>query len=107
MRVVRKVRFLAGSIPGDIFPPEAAAAQRRMPFSKTDHLLEKTENVSICLELTPVQPSGFVVLVVGIVIAELRIQEFVASPEHRDPVREHEQAEEILYLPAPQGQHFG
>src|ERR1700740_1863050 len=77
-----------------------------MPFSKTDHVLEKTENVSILLELTPVQPSGLVVLVIRIVIAELRVQEFVAGPEHGDPVREHEQTEKILYLLASEGQHF-
>ena len=41
----------------------------------------------IRLELAPVQPSGFVVLVIRIVIAELRVQEFVAGPEHRDAVR--------------------
>jgi len=35
-----------------------------MPLSKTDHVLEKTENISIRLEVTPVQPSGFVVLVI-------------------------------------------
>src|ERR1700739_1435852 len=76
-----------------------------MTFTKRNHVLEETKNVSIRLQLAPVQPSGFVVLVIRIVIAKLRVQEFVAGPEHRDSVRQHEQAEKILYLLASQGQH--
>src|ERR1700751_2066161 len=77
-----------------------------MTFTKRNHVLEETENVSIRLQLAPVQPPGFVVLVIRIVVAELRIQEFVAGPEHWDSIRKHEQAEKILYLLAPQGQHI-
>src|ERR1700758_1721833 len=77
-----------------------------MTFTKRNHVLEETENVSIRLQLAPVQPSGLVVLVIGVVVAELRVQEFVAGPEHWDSVRKHQQAEEILYLLAPQSQHF-
>src|SRR5215471_9816556 len=106
MRVVREIGLLAGSVPGNILPPKPAPTQRRMPFSKTNHVLEETENVLVLLELVPVEPSGFAVLVIGIVIAELRVQEFVAGPKHWDPVRQHEKAEKVLYLPAPQGQHL-
>src|ERR1700758_3980366 len=77
-----------------------------MTFTKRNHVLEETENVSIRLQLAPVQPSGLVVLVIGVVVAELRVQEFVAGPKHWDSVRKHQQAEKILYLLAPQGQHF-
>ena len=44
-----------------------------MSFPKTDHVLEETKYVLVLLELAPVQPSGFVVLVIGIVVAELRV----------------------------------
>src|SRR5689334_2767932 len=76
--VIRQVCFLANSVPVHILPPEAAAAQRRMLFSKCNHALEEAEYILICLKLAPVQPSRSVVLVVGIVVAVLGVQEFVA-----------------------------
>src|ERR1700722_4592028 len=77
-----------------------------MTFTKRNHVLEETENGLIRSQLAPVQPSGFVILVIRIVVAKLRVQEFVAGPEHWGPVRQHEQTEKILCLLAPQGQHF-
>ena len=46
-----------------------------MRFPERDHLFEETKNVLIRLELAPVKPADFVVLVVRIVVAELRVQE--------------------------------
>src|SRR5215469_13288483 len=77
-----------------------------MAFAESDHVSEKTENILIGSQLAPVEPSGFVVLVVRIVIAELCVQKLVAGTEHCDPVGEHEQAEKILNLLAPQRQNF-
>src|SRR5580698_4559417 len=67
-----------------------------MIFSEGDHVLEEAENVGVGLELLPIQPSDFVVLVVGIVVAKLRVQELVPGAEHRCTVGQQEQAAEIL-----------
>ena len=87
VRIGGQIDFGADSVPGDIFPPEPASAQRRMIFAEPDHVLEELENVLIRSELTPIQPSSFVILVIGIVVAKLRIQELVPGPKHRSTVR--------------------
>ena len=63
-----------------------------MGFSERNHTFEETKDVLIRLELVPVQPTDFVVLVVGIVVAKLRVEEFIAGSEHGDTIRQHEQA---------------
>ena len=107
VRITGKVGFLSGSIPGNVLSPETAAAQCRMAFAERNHFLEEAEDVLICLKLAPIEPSSRVVLVIRIVVAKLRVQELVSRAKHRSPVRQHEHAEEILHLPASQGQHFG
>src|SRR5690348_4762647 len=69
-----------------------------MSLPKCNHAFEKPEYVLIRLELTPIQPADFVVLVVGVIVSELCIQELVPGAKHRDAVRKHEQAEEVLGL---------
>src|SRR5439155_25307808 len=88
--VIGQVGPLSRSVPIHILAPEAAAAQRRMLFSKCNHAFEEAKHVLIGLKLAPVQPSRSVVLVVRIVVAELRIEEFIAGPEHWNSVRQHE-----------------
>src|SRR5580704_8871247 len=106
--IVGQVRGWASAIPGHVLAPEPATAQRRMTLAKRNHVLKETEDVGIFLELAPVQPACFVVLVVWIVISELRVQKFVAGAEHGSSVREHQQAAEILDLLAAQGENrFG
>ena len=77
-----------------------------MIFAEGDHALEEAEDLLICGELAPVQPSRSVVLVVGIVVAELGVQELISGSEHRNAIRQHQQAAEILYLLLAQRQHF-
>src|SRR5260370_34959615 len=77
-----------------------------MGFPERNHVLEETNNVRVRTQLAPVQPSGFVILVIGIVVAKLRIQEFVAGSEHWGPVREKQQTAEIFDLLPSQGQHL-
>src|ERR1039458_7957980 len=69
-----------------------------MGLPECNHAFDEAEYVLIRLKLTPIQPAGFVVLVIGVVVSELCIQELVAGAEHRDAVREHEEAEEVLSL---------
>src|SRR6201993_830704 len=69
-----------------------------MGLPKRNHFFKEAEYVSIGLELTPIQPADFVVLVIRIIIAELCVQELIAGAEHWDAVREHEETEEVFRL---------
>src|SRR3974390_892615 len=69
-----------------------------MRFPERDHLLKKAKNALIRLKLGPVKPPDFVILVVGIVVSELLVQEFITGPEHRDAIRQQEQTAEVLDL---------
>src|SRR5215471_8126649 len=100
-----QVSSLPSPIPGNVLPPEPAAAQCRMALAERNHFLEKTEDVLISRKLAPIQPSCRVVLVIRIVVAKLRVQELVSGPKHGSPIRQHEHAKEILRLPASQCQH--
>ena len=97
-RIWREIDLGPSAIPGDVLAPKSAATQRRVRLAEGNHLLEEIEDVAIRLESVPVQPPDFVVLVVRIVISELRMQELVTGPEHRDTVRQKKQAAEVLHL---------
>src|SRR5260370_17603672 len=76
-----------------------------MSFPECNHALEETKNVRVRADLAPVQPSRFIILVIGIVVAKLRIQELVPGSEHGGPVREKQQTAEILDLLSSQRQY--
>src|SRR5208283_109752 len=98
MRIVGEIDRWTRSVPGNILPPEPAASQGRMIFPECNHALKETENVGACPELVPVQPTRFVVLVIRIVVAELRVHKFVSCPQHRGSIRQEQQAAEVLNL---------
>jgi hypothetical protein len=50
-----------------------------MSLPERDHVLEKSEHIQVRPQLAPVQPSDFVVLVIRIVVAVLRVQEFITA----------------------------
>src|SRR5882762_9788724 len=77
-----------------------------MSFPKRNHALEETKNVRVRAHLAPVQPSRFIILVIGIVVAKLRIQEFISCSEHWGLVREKQQTTEILDLLSAQRQYL-
>src|SRR5712671_275666 len=76
-----------------------------MSFTERNHVLEETKHVRVRTQLAPVQPSGFVILVIGIVVARLRIQEFISGSEHWSSIREKQQTAEILDLLSAQLQY--
>ncbi|WP_157467727.1 hypothetical protein [Edaphobacter aggregans] len=78
-----------------------------MTLSECDHASEETEYVLIRLQLTPVKPSRFVVLVIGIVVTELGVHEFVPCPEHWDPIRQKQQTAKVFNLLSAEREHLG
>src|ERR1700704_401672 len=77
-----------------------------MSFPECNHAFEEMKDVRVRAQLAPVQPSGFIILVIGIVVAKLRIQEFISCSEHWGPVREKQQTTEILDLLSAQRQYL-
>ena len=51
-------------------------------LSQSDHIPAEPEDLLIFLQQGPVQPGYFVVLTVGIVVAELGVAEFISRKEH-------------------------
>ena len=81
-RFVRQINGWAYSVPGDILAPEPAATQGRMSFPERNHAFEETKDFLVRRQLAPIQPSRLIVLVVGIVVAELGVEEFISGSEH-------------------------
>ena len=52
----------------------------------------------MALEQTPIKPTDFTILTVGVVVAALRAAYFVAHEHHRRAGREQFQNEKILHL---------
>jgi len=59
---------------------------------------EESEQVTIFLDLVPVEPVHIVILAVGIVITSLCTPYLIACQDHGNALREHENSEEILDL---------
>jgi hypothetical protein len=59
-----------------------------MSLAKGDHQTREPEDVGVHIEQSPFKPARLVVLVVGVVVAPLRVEELVAGAEHRRTVRE-------------------
>src|SRR5690606_26877081 len=66
------------------------------------HLFEKTKDFTMIIKPSPIQPARFVVLVVGIAVASLRLQELISRTQHGGSVGQEHQAAEVLYLPDTQ-----
>src|SRR3974390_578395 len=64
-------------------------------------------HVCVGFEERPVQPAYLVVLAVGIVVAELRLTDFVSHEYHRDTQREDRDDQEVLDLAIAQSFHLG
>ena len=86
MRVVGQIHIGPHPIPMDVFAPEAAATERRVGLTKNDHTLEKTDHVLIALDEIPIQPSGLIVLIVGIVVPTTSWPRLNASCTMAEPI---------------------
>ena len=65
-------------------------ADDRVAFAEPDHGLEKGEELLIFCKQTPVEPGNLIVLAVAVVVAILRVAEFIAGEEHRRAAAAHE-----------------
>ena len=107
VRVEGQVDARPDPVPADVVAPELRAADGRVGLAKCDHPLRESKMVGMHVLARPVQPGRLVVLVVRVVIPPLGPQELVAGPEHRDPVGQEQQAEEVLRLPLAEGHDRG
>ena len=78
-----------------------------MRLAKGDHHAREPERVAVRFEAAPVQPARLVVLVVGVVVAALRVEKLVPGAQYRRAVREQKQAQEVLRLALARSHHFG
>ena len=65
-------------------------ADDRVAFAEPDHVLEKGEELLIFCKQAPVEPGNLIVLAVAVVVAILRVAEFIAGEEHRRATAAHE-----------------
>ena len=66
-------------------------SQCLMLLAEVDDLLEETEDIGILVDVVPVEPANFIVLAIGIVVAELGVAHLVARQNHRNTLAYHEQ----------------
>ena len=82
--------------------PEPAASERGVRLAEGDHVFEETKDVVVLAEEVPVEPRRFIILIVGIIVALLRIHEFIPSAKHGSAVGEKQEAAKVLHLTFPQ-----
>src|ERR1019366_6628955 len=82
---------------------ELLLAQNRMGTTKGDHAVGKPVYLLMLFKMGPVNPTCFIVLAVGVVVAALRAAKFVASQQHRHPARDQLSQQEVFYLAFPDG----
>src|SRR4030095_4246195 len=67
--------------------------------------IHKAMDVGMLCEKRPVEPAGFVILAIGIVISKLCSPRFVAHEKHGHTDRKHRYGQEVFYLPVPEFLH--
>ena len=98
--------------PGNILDTSAANAsalekpsphEDRLCLAQPDEVTRKLQQVVLHRSQIPVEPTDFVVLAIGIVIAELRSSKLIAAAEHGNSLRKHQRGKKIPFLFFPQG----
>src|SRR5450759_5255187 len=74
-----------------------------MRAAKSDHAVGKPVDLLMLLKMGPVNPTGFIVLAVSIVVAALSAAKFVAAEQHRHAARDQQGQKEVFDLAFPQG----
>ena len=73
-------------------------AQHLVLTTELDHLFEIAEDVSILLQIIPVEPGNLVVLTISIVVALLGVAHLVAREYHRNTLTDHQQCDGVFHL---------
>src|SRR5215470_14070373 len=95
-------------MPGDVQPTaflvdiEGVTAEQRMRPPKPDEMLEKPEQVGMRIEEAPIDPTNFIVLTVGVVVATLRAPELIPGQNHGGAGGEQENGRKVPHLPLTQ-----
>src|SRR5262249_29950508 len=63
---------------------ELSSMQRRMPFAELDHAFPEAQQIAVRFYQRPIEPTNFVVLTVGVVVALLCAPYLITANEHRD-----------------------
>ena len=72
-----------------------------MRAAKGDHAVGKPVDLLMLFKMGPVNPTGFIVLAVSIVVAALSAAKFVPAEQHRNPARDQQGQKEVLDLAFP------
>ena len=98
--------------PGNILDTSAANAsalekpsphEDRLCLAQPDEVTRKLQQVVLHRSQIPVEPTDFVVLAIGIVVAELSSSHLIATAEHGNSLRKHQGGNEVPLLFFPLG----
>ena len=92
------LRSLTVVAPGDA----VRLSQYRVLLSERDHMSGEQPVILILPLLMPVQPGNFIILTVGVVIAELGVQEFIPGEKHGNPAAHEEDRHGVFCQLLPQ-----
>src|SRR5262249_51862472 len=98
LRMIGQINGRFYSAPPNVLAPESAPADSRVSFAESDHQPEEAKYLRMLAKAFPIQPRGFVILIVRIIVPSLRMQKFVARREHRNAVGKQQQAADIFGL---------
>ena len=82
---------------------EVAPPKDRLRLAQAQQLAGKIEEGALFSGEIPIEPGHRRILAIGIVIAVLRLAEFITGQQHRHALGKEERGEEIALLPRPQG----
>ena len=75
--------------------------------TELDDMLEVAEDISILLQVVPVEPRNLIVLTIGVVIALLRVAHLIARQHHGYTLAHHEHGDGIFHLLVTQAVDVG
>jgi len=84
---------------------ERSAVKHRLLATKVYKPLEKGEEGLFPLVEMPVEPVGFIVVAVRVVVSATSMAKLVAATNHRDALREKKRRREVFLLPFAQSLH--
>src|SRR5512132_2667527 len=109
---VRLIKF--HTMPGQVHAAQKLVQANTMPLglrvSQNASCVEqgnKTMDVRVLCEQRPIEPAGFVILAIGVVVSTLRSPHFVTHEKHRHTNRKHRYGQKVFYLSVSEFLHAG